>query len=146
MDRGTYCLILRNQRSRVEVGALGLLTFPRGWHVYVGSAQGTAGLSRVQRHIRVATEGTRYPRWHIDYLLVHPGFSLTSVACATTTDRGSECTLARILGGVPVPSFGCSDCACSSHLFYFTSNPERAIISSFSSLGLPASIKTINKS
>ena len=146
MDRGTYCLILRNHRCGVKVGALGTLSFTEGWCVYVGSAQGAAGFSRVKRHLRVASEGTGNPRWHIDYLLVHPAFSLVAVACAVTTDRESECTIARRLGGVPVTGFGCSDCRCSSHLFYFTSNPEKTVISTFLSLGLSASIKTINKS
>ena len=145
MDKGTYCLILRNRRCRVVVGALGPISFRGGWHVYVGSAQGTGGFSRVRRHVRVANEGTGSPRWHIDYLLVHPAFSLVGVACAATTDRESECTIARLLDGVPVPGFGCSDCRCSSHLLYFTSNPERIVISTFSSLELSASIKTINK-
>ena len=146
MDRGTYCLILRNRRCWVKVGALGVISFPEGWHVYVGSAQGPSGLSRVRRHIRVASEGIGTPRWHIDYLLVHPEFSLTAVACAVTAERETECLIARHIGGVPVPGFGCSDCRCSSHLFHFSSNPEKAILSTFSSRGLSASIKTINKS
>jgi len=145
MDRGTYCLILRNRRCGVKVGAIDAISFPEGWHVYVGSAQGAGGLFRVRRHIRVAFEGISAPRWHIDYLLGHPAFSLVAVACAVTADRESECTIARRMGGVPVPGFGCSDCRCFSHLFYFTSNPEKAVISTFSSLGLSASIKTINK-
>jgi Uri superfamily endonuclease len=146
MDSGTYCLILRNRRCVVKVGAIDTISFPEGWHVYVGSAQGTAGLSRVKRHIRVASRGITAPRWHIDYLLVHPAFSLVAVACATTVDRESECTVAHRLGGAPVPGFGCSDCRCPSHLFYFTSNPEKTVISTFSTLDLSASIKTINKS
>jgi Uri superfamily endonuclease len=146
MDRGTYCLILHNRRCRVKVGAMSTISFPEGWHVYVGSAQGTAGLSRVKRHIRVASGGITAPRWHIDYLLVHPAFSLVAVACAITGNRESECIVARCLGGVPVPGFGCGDCRCSSHLFYFMSNPEKIVISTFSTLDLSASIKTINKS
>jgi Uri superfamily endonuclease len=146
MVSGTYCLVLRNRQCSTRVGALGVLDFSEGWHVYVGSAQGAAGLSRVARHIRVAGKGTASPRWHIDYLLVHPEFSLAAAVCAVTGDRESECAVARILGGVPVPGFGCSDCRCASHLFYFSSNPENDIISTLSSLGLSASIKTINKS
>ena len=146
MDRGTYCLIFRNRRCEVKVGAIDTISFPEGWHVYVGSAQGTGGLSRVKRHIRVGSRGITIPRWHIDYLLVHPAFFLVAVACAVTGDRESECTVAGSLGGVPVPGFGCSDCRCLSHLFYFTSNPAKTVISTFSTLGLSASIKTINKS
>jgi Uri superfamily endonuclease len=146
MDRGTYCLILRNRRCVVKVGAMGTISFPEGWHVYVGSAQGTAGLSRVKRHIRVASGGIAAPRWHIDYLLIHPAFSLVAVACAKTGERENECIVARILGGVPVPDFGCGDCRCPSHLFHFKANPEKIVIKTFSNLDLSASIKTINKS
>jgi len=146
MDRGTYCLIFRNRGCSVNVGALGTLNFHPGWHVYVGSAQGSGGFSRVLRHIRVAGGGPCTPRWHIDYLLVHPEFSLAAVACVTTGDRESECTIARNIGGVAVPGFGSSDCRCPSHLLYFPSNPEKSIISTFSSRNLSATIKTINKS
>lgn len=146
MYKGTYCLILRTQGCTLTVGSLGTVTFPRGWYVYVGSAQGPGGLSRVRRHIRVAAQGNASPRWHIDYLLLLPEITLAAVACAESDDRQIECLLAAALGGEPVTDFGSSDCSCRSHLFYFDSNPEKKVISAFLSVNLSATIKTINNS
>jgi Uri superfamily endonuclease len=144
MHKGVYCLVLRNNPCTVEVGALGLLSFARGWHVYTGSAQGPGGLARVSRHIRVKREGIRSPRWHIDYLLVHPAFRLISVACAPTVDHDDECRISGRLTMIPIPDFGCSDCSCRSHLGYFETNPEKAIASAFSCTGLHVTITTLN--
>jgi Uri superfamily endonuclease len=146
MYKGTYCLILYNRGTTLTVGSLGSVTFPCGWYVYVGSAQGPGGLSRVSRHIRVASQKSASPKWHIDYLLVHPDVTLNTAVCAESGNRYTECLLATILGGNPVAKFGSSDCHCHSHLFYFDSNPEKKVISAFSSLSLSASIKTINNS
>lgn len=144
MDKGVYCLVLRNSNCTVEVGALGPLPFARGWYVYTGSAQGPGGLARVSRHIRVKREGVRSPRWHIDYLLMHPAFYLISVACAPTQDHTDECRISALLTGAPIPAFGCSDCSCRSHLGYFRTNPEKAIKSAFSHAGLNVTITTLN--
>jgi Uri superfamily endonuclease len=144
MYKGIYCLVLRNNPCTVEIGALGPLSFRRGWQVYTGSAQGPGGLSRVSRHIRVKRDGIRSPRWHIDYLLVHPAFELVSVACAATNDHEDECRISRILTINPVPDFGCSDCSCISHLGYFKTNPEKEIKSAFSRAALHVTITTLN--
>jgi sugar fermentation stimulation protein A len=40
--------------------------------------------------------------------------------------RNLECELAAALedlGGKGVPGFGCSDCSCASHLYYFRDRP-----------------------
>ena len=144
MHKGVYCLVLRNRSCTVEVGALGPLPFARGWYVYTGSAQGPGGLARVSRHIRVKRAGIRSPRWHIDYLLVHPAFDLISVACAPTADHKDECRISGLLTLTPIPGFGCSDCSCRSHLGYFGTNPKNAIQSAFSRVGLHATITTLN--
>lgn len=146
MYKGTYCLILHNRGCRASVGSLGEVSFPRGWYVYVGSAQGPGGLLRVKRHMQVASRKNISPRWHIDYLLLHPDVSLSAVACAESRDRQTECAIASVLGGKPVNGFGASDCSCRSHLFYFDSNPEKSVISAFLSLELSVTIKTINNS
>ena len=85
MEKGVYCLVLFHKACTIRVGALGDLTFPRGWHVYTGSAQGQGGLIRVQRHVRLAVSKNQTKHWHIDYLLGDPGFILLSVLCACTT-------------------------------------------------------------
>ena len=144
MHKGIYCLVLRNVSCTVEIGALGPLPFAPGWHVYTGSAQGPGGLTRVSRHIRVKREGIPSPRWHIDYLLMHPAFDLISVACAPTKDGLDECRISGLLTARPVPGFGCSDCSCRSHLGYFLTNPEKTIKSAFSQAGLAVTITTLN--
>jgi len=145
MDKGVYCLILENSPCRLKVGALGTLDFSGGWHVYVGSARGPGGLLRVVRHIRYSRHPGRMPRWHIDYILAHPAFSLVSALCAST-ERNMECPLAGLMPGLPVTGFGCSDCRCQSHLFYFDYSPERDVSAVFENLELGVSIKNIKKS
>ena len=143
MDKGIYCLVLRNPECTVDVGALGAQAFAAGFHVYVGSAQGSGGLQRVRRHILLAQDRDRRPKWHIDYLLTNNNFSLTSVICARTEQK-FECRLAGTLPGSPVPHFGCSDCSCSSHLFHNHDNPRDGIRIVFRKLGLAPAIKTLN--
>ena len=142
MDKGIYCLVLRNPACTVTVGALGAQAFAAGFHVYVGSAQGSGGLQRVRRHILLAQDQDRRPKWHIDYLLMSDNFSLISVICASTEQK-FECRLAGTLPGSPVPRFGCSDCSCSSHLFFTPDDPRDRIMIAFQGLGLDPSIKTL---
>ncbi|MDD1710030.1 MAG: GIY-YIG nuclease family protein [Methanoregulaceae archaeon] len=144
MDKGVYCLVFHNHCCSLKIGSLGQVTFPQGWHVYTGSAQGPGGLARISRHIRVKREGIRSPHWHVDYLLVHPGFELISVACAQTSEQSDECRISGLLTHDPVPGFGCSDCRCRSHLAYFEVNPEKEIILAFSQAGLDVTITTLN--
>ena len=131
MKKGIYCLILSNPNFIVRVGALGEISFRRGYHIYVGSARGAGGFARVRRHIQLAKNKGKAPRWHIDYLLLNENFSLRGVICAATT-MDLECMLANLMPGLPVPGFGCSDCNCISHLFFSPQNPlttaEKAIV------------------
>jgi Uri superfamily endonuclease len=143
MGKGVYCLILFHGPCTIRVGALGDLAFPGGWHVYTGSAQGPGGLKRVRRHIGLVSSGKQTRRWHIDYLLGDEHVTLFSALCARTA-LPLECELADAIGGVPVRGFGCSDCHCSSHLFYFDSDPVTAIINAMVSIGLDPVIATIN--
>lgn len=135
MDKGIYCLVFANRAREIRVGALGVRAFADGWHVYIGSALGSGGLARAERHIHLSRERNRPPRWHVDYLLLDPGFSLTAVVSAPT-GMPLECDLARAVGGEAVPGFGCSDCFCISHLFYRLENPTEELIAAFCSLGL----------
>ncbi|WP_292519285.1 DUF123 domain-containing protein [Methanoculleus sp.] len=142
MDKGVYALILENPDCQVRIGALGAREFARGRHIYVGSARGSGGLIRVMRHIRLAQKRDRSPRWHIDHLLLSPRFTLAAAVTAAT-ERDCECDLARALGRASVPDFGCSDCACSSHLFYRPGDPVPEILAAFRSLDLDARITSI---
>ena len=142
MDKGIYCLVLRNPECIVNVGALGARAFAAGFHVYVGSAQGRGGLQRVRRHILLAQDRDRHLKWHIDYLLTSDNFDLCSVICACTEQK-FECRLAETIPGSPVPRFGCSDCSCSSHLFHSHDDPRDRIMIAFQGLGLAPVIKTL---
>ncbi len=134
-EKGVYCLIFENRACKIEVGKKGNFSFYPGFHIYVGSALGPGGLKRAQRHINLSQNRDRSPRWHVDYLHLSPAFRLVSVVYAFTSAR-LECALASRIGGDSVSGFGCTDCACSSHLFYRTKNPLSEINEAFEALGL----------
>lgn len=119
---GTYTLLVELPTSAtIEVGALGVHEFAPGWYGYTGSALGSGGFSRVERHRELAAGERDTHHWHVDYLLGHPATSVDAVICSHGADI--ECSVAMALDGEPVPDFGCSDCPCLSHLHYST---ERA--------------------
>jgi Uri superfamily endonuclease len=142
MDKGIYCLIFKNPACTVTVGALGPVAFAAGWHIYVGSALGSGGLERLERHIVLSQNKDKRPKWHVDYLSVSRFFCLLSTVHAFTEER-LECRLAAALGGENIPGFGASDCDCSSHLFYRRRNPVQETEAAFRSLGLAACTKTL---
>lgn len=48
---GTYTLVIAlPEPATIKVGALGEHGFPTGWYAHTGSAFGSGGLSRVDRH------------------------------------------------------------------------------------------------
>ncbi len=78
--------------------------------------------ARLARHQR----SEKRLRWHIDYLLQDPGVRLLASLPFPGRKR-LECLLARQVAGLAeeqVTRFGCSDCRCPSHLFYFTGDPR----------------------
>ena len=112
---GTYVLLLElTAAERIEVGALGTFEFPAGTYAYAGSAFGSGGLSRVDRHREVVAGERDVRHWHVDYLTGHPETALRATVLAPRADV--ECAVARALGDGPVPGFGASDCSCGSHL------------------------------
>jgi Uncharacterized conserved protein len=116
-DGGTYTLVVGlDSAVTIEVGALGERAFDRGWYAYVGSARGSGGFSRVERHRELAAGERDTRHWHIDYLLGHPAASVAGVVQTAGVD--GECAVAGALDGEWLPGFGCSDCDCDSHLVY----------------------------
>ncbi|WP_435186373.1 GIY-YIG nuclease family protein [Halobellus sp. EA9] len=118
---GTYALVYSLRKAAtLPVGALGRAAFPAGAYAYVGSAFGSNGLGRIDRHRRVAAGDHDVTHWHVDYLGAHPETSLTSVLAAPDADV--ECALASELLGTdsarapPLAGFGASDCDCPAHL------------------------------
>jgi sugar fermentation stimulation protein A len=119
-DSGNYLILLEiPEQQAIEVGSLGTITFAAGWYVYTGSAQKNLS-RRVNRHLRKTRKQTH---WHIDYLTP---YTSTIKALPIMSYGNLECDLAQSLsglGGRPIPGFGCSDCHCGSHLFYFAKPP-----------------------
>jgi Uri superfamily endonuclease len=123
MDSGAYCLIMRlEQEKAIPVGKKGPGRFPAGFYCYVGSAMN--GLERrISRH--ASRDKKRF--WHIDWLLEHA--SLQGVERAES-DRRIECDISRDMARISdseVKGFGCSDCRCSSHLYYFRDDPSERV-------------------
>jgi Uri superfamily endonuclease len=119
-EPGIYTLIIALPRpEKIVVGSLGAIDFPQGYYSYTGSARGTGGLKRVDRHILVSQGIKKVRRWHIDYLLPKACFL---EAFVTKTPLDLECDVARAIGErlTPVPGFGCTDCRCPSHLHHST--------------------------
>lgn len=112
--KGIYVLIIQvNKPIHPKIGALAEVAFEAGLYAYVGSAQNSLE-SRVKRYLR--KEKRLF--WHIDYLLAEAAAKVTEVYCLEG-DKACECQIAQLLShhSEPVPSFGCSDCNCQSHLF-----------------------------
>ncbi|HVP24659.1 MAG TPA: DUF123 domain-containing protein [Methanomicrobiales archaeon] len=137
MDKGIYALIFSNRPCTLRIGGLGDVGLRGGWHIYIGSARGPGGFARVRRHRRLALARARPPRWHVDHLLLSPGFRLRYAVCGTTGED-LECALALALAGRAVPSFGSSDCGCGGHLLHRGTNPLEEVMGAMASLGLVA--------
>jgi len=142
MDKGIYCLVFQTSGCTIRVGAIGGLPFMPGWYIYIGSALGSGGLQRLERHISLTGLRDKSPKWHVDYLLTSPCFSLIYAVYAVTADR-LECRLARELDQGCIQKFGCSDCSCISHLMYRQNDPWQEIFTAFRKLLLDPVIKTI---
>jgi Uri superfamily endonuclease len=119
---GTYTLVVELPvDADIEVGALGTRSFDPGWYAYTGSALGTGGFARVDRHRELAAGDRSTRHWHVDYLLGYDAAAIDRVVRSVGVD--AECRVATAIGGDPVEGFGCSDCGCVSHLHY---SPRRA--------------------
>lgn len=104
---GGYCLIMRlNKNKAIKIGKLGKIGFKKGYYIYVGSG----GFARVRRHL----SREKKLKWHIDYFLIEA--KIIDVIYIK-----DECNVARQLAKrfPSITGFGCSDCSCKSHLFYF---------------------------
>jgi len=119
---GVYVLGLEVDEHLPElaVGQLGRFDFREGYYVYVGSAlQGLHG--RLERHAR---RRGKNKHWHIDYLVDRVRVSWIFV---WPTQRDLECRLStsvKELSDSALRGFGCSDCQCDSHLYFFPSDPR----------------------
>jgi Uri superfamily endonuclease len=118
VTRGSYCICIQVLKdSKISVGSLGVITFPKGHYVYVGSALNSL-IPRLRRHLKTSRGEGTVAHWHIDYLLREPHVEVEAIY-ATGWSVRMECEIAtRIsLRGEAVLRFGCSDCSCNSHLY-----------------------------
>lgn len=118
--KGCYCLIIKlNKKSTIKIGKkLGKIEFKKGYYVYVGSAMNSLE-SRIKRHL----SDEKKLHWHVDYLLKKS--EITDVIY-TESERKIECDLSQSISekSKGVKDFGCSDCKCESHLYYFKNRKE----------------------
>ena len=122
--KGSYILLIfLPDESRIQIGSLGLLTFPEGYYLYIGSAMGsnnsTSLENRVKRHVSKSQSKKLF--WHIDYFLTSDCTILIKIFLIPSLIR-LECVLAGDILRVSddyVKNFGSSDCFCPSHLLYF---------------------------
>ena len=117
--KGCYCLVINlDNTSEIKIGKLGKVNFKKGYYVYVGSAMNSL-TARIRRHL----SEEKKLRWHIDYLLKES--EITDVIYSVS-DEKVECELSQCLSqkAASVKDFGCSDCKCESHLYYFKNRNE----------------------
>ena len=118
-NRGIYLLCCSVLHSvTIDVGALGPITLNPGYYIYTGSGMGNL-TARISRHLRKGKK----KHWHIDYLCeyadrvkAYPIYTSNRIECLAADLIRKQCD-------EEVPSFGCSDCSCTSHLFFFRSDP-----------------------
>jgi Uri superfamily endonuclease len=115
--KGSYILVaFLETDKRIRIGKLGLLDFLQGYYAYVGSAFGPGGLAaRIRHHV----QPQKRCHWHLDYLdatVVEVWVSGPDHRC----EHEWAHTIKKAAAG-HIPGFGCSDCRCGSHLFYFNS-------------------------
>ena len=113
--KGLLFLIDLNRNEPIGVGKKGEIQFKKGVYVYVGSALNSLG-GRIRRHLRK----NKKMHWHVDYLLDNSSSGVIDVFFNADGVK-HECELAREISvsGDGVEGFGCSDCKCLAHLFYF---------------------------
>ena len=131
--KGCYCLVIEVETSKkLKIGKRLKIDFKPGHYVYIGSAMNNLE-NRVKRHL------SKYKKlhWHVDYLLKHSEI----VEVIYNLDKKVECELALKLSekNEYVKDFGCSDCDCESHLFYFKNRKEaiEEVINAYDSIACP---------
>ena len=119
--KGCYCLVIYiKKKSKIGIGKkLGVLEFKKGIYVYVGSAMNSLE-ARLNRHL----SDNKKLHWHVDYLLKDDNCKIIDIIY--NIDKKVECDISQHLKthAVGIKNFGCSDCSCESHLYYFKNRSE----------------------
>ncbi len=76
--------------------------------------------SRLKRHL----SDEKKMHWHIDYLLKNDNSKILEIIF--NCDKKVECDISQYLSAktTGINDFGCSDCNCESHLYYFKNKKE----------------------
>ena len=125
--KGSYVLVAEvKENSKIRIGKLGEIDFKKGYYCYVGSALGksTNLENRTRRYRKLNKEKSGNIHWHIDYFLVNPNVEIVQINKINSVQK-IECKISRMFEKVSedsVHGFGCSDCKCKSHLYYFNDN------------------------
>jgi Uri superfamily endonuclease len=120
---GTYALVLSGgAQLRMEVGRFGTVNIHSGFYVYIGSALGPGGIrARIGHHEKTSVR----PHWHVDYLRLHTSLQEVWYSYASICREHEWASLISALhSAVRITGFGCSDCRCQAHLFYFGRRPS----------------------
>lgn len=123
MVKGIYCLVIKlDNDKRIKIGKLGYTKFKKGYYCYVGSA-----LNNLEKRIQRHKSKSKKIHWHIDHFLKH---SKIIDVIKIETNKKIECQLSKKINKKSdsnMKRFGCSDCKCMSHLYYFKNNPIKKI-------------------
>ena len=127
--RGSYILVIKlKDNSKIRIGKLGIIDFPKGYYCYVGSALGKAVNleNRIGRHKKLSKQKSGNLKWHVDYFLVDSNSSIIDTIMIKSNER-LECDISEKLERVAnnsINGFGCSDCDCKSHFHYFENRQD----------------------
>jgi len=122
-NSGLYLLFIKvSKKQKITVRSGKIFDISPGYYIYIGSAKRNLS-QRLKRH--ASKEKKLF--WHIDFLLEKGKLLSWSIV----KDVKEECRLAEkircMYGAIPTIGFGCSDCKCESHLYYFREKPDIAL-------------------
>ena len=132
--KGCYCLIINlSKDSKIKIGKLGKIDFKKGYYVYVGSAMNSL-TARLNRHL----SNDKKLHWHIDYLLKNENSEISEILF-NVSDEKIECELSQKISATGINDFGCSDCECMTHLYYFENKKEaiEKVTNAYDSIAMP---------
>ncbi|MEM5778370.1 MAG: GIY-YIG nuclease family protein [Candidatus Aenigmatarchaeota archaeon] len=115
--KGIYLLLIfLNKNKPIKISNKEMF-FSKGFYCYVGSA-----LNNLEKRILRHLKKDKKLHWHIDYFLKEAKI----VKIKIFENFKDECALSKKIEKISdnlIKGFGCSDCKCLSHLYYFAKNP-----------------------
>jgi Uri superfamily endonuclease len=117
-DSRIYSLIVKlDKNQKIKIGKLGRINFKKGFYIYTGSA-----LNGLRKRIERYRKKQKKLLWHMDYLLANKNAKIVEVFIIKTNKK-LECRLNKVIStlsnAISIMGFGCSDCGCDTHLYYF---------------------------